>query len=280
MDVKDHSVSKESFSIWECSNCTLRFTQDIPDEQSIGKYYKSDNYISHSNTSKGIVNRLYHMVRKITLRSKSKLIRNYTGLNKGELLDLGAGTGIFASFMQQEGWNVTGLEPDADTRKNAARFSSVPLHDTSVMFGWTEQRFDAITLWHVLEHVHDLHGYLHRIRMILKDSGKLFVAVPNYTSYDAQRYQSNWAAYDIPIHLYHFSPRSMETLMQKHGFRLRVIKPMWFDSFYVSMLSEKYASGGSGVFMGALTGAISNIRAFSDKKKCSSLIYILEKEGR
>lgn len=275
MEVKDHSVSGEKFSVWECSNCGLRFTQDIPDEENIGRYYKSDNYISHSNTNKGLINRLYHRVRKITLRSKLELIREYTSLEKGELLDLGAGTGIFAAFMKENGWSVTGLEPDEETRKNAQRLSSVSLLATEELFNWNEERFDAITMWHVLEHVHDLHGYLDQLQKILKKNGKLFVAVPNYTSYDAQRYGADWAAYDTPIHLYHFSPKSMELLMKKHGFRMKAVKPMWFDSFYVSMLSEKYRGSALGVITGAITGAISNLNALTNKKKSSSLIYIL-----
>lgn len=277
MEVKDHSVSGEKFSLWQCSNCGLRFTQDIPDEENIGRYYKSDSYISHSNTTKGFINQLYHRVRKITLKSKLELINEYTGLQSGQLLDIGAGTGIFAAYMKENGWNVTGLEPDTETRKNAERFSSISLLPTNEMFNWNDERFDVITMWHVLEHVHNLHGYLDRIKTILKKSGKLFIAVPNYTSYDAQRYGADWAAYDIPIHLYHFSPKSMELLTKKHGFAMKAIKPMWFDSFYVSMLSEKYRGSMLGAIGGAFTGALSNLKALTDKKKCSSLIYILER---
>lgn len=279
MESKDHSVSQELFSIWECSDCTVRFTQDIPAADSIGKYYKSENYISHSNTSKGIVNRLYHIVRKRTLKSKQKLISAISGISKGDLLDVGAGVGIFASHMKQQGWNVSGLEPDEDTRKRAYAQAGIVLEDTSVMFTWPAEKFDIITLWHVLEHVHDMHGYLNRLKDLLKSGGKMFIAVPNYKSYDAGYYKEFWAAYDVPIHLYHFSPSGMEMLLKKHGLRLESIWPMWYDSFYVSMLSEKYKKGSGGLIMGLLIGAISNLKALVNRKSCSSLIYVVSRSS-
>ncbi|RYG06371.1 MAG: class I SAM-dependent methyltransferase [Chitinophagaceae bacterium] len=276
MQIADHSVSKENFELWECGACTLRFTQDVPDEDHIGAYYKSADYISHSNTKTGIVNKLYHRVRNITLSQKQRLINSETGVNKGSLLDIGAGAGTFASFMRDSGWSVTGLEPDEQTRKNALASYNIRLSPSNDLFSLLPGSFDAITMWHVLEHVHDLHGYLDKIHEILKPTGIFFVAVPNYTSKDAEKYQEYWAAYDMPIHLYHFSPASMEQLLKKHGFRLKTVMPMWFDSFYVSMLSEKYKTGKQSLVKGFISGFLSNMEAYRDPKKCSSLIYIAE----
>jgi 2-polyprenyl-3-methyl-5-hydroxy-6-metoxy-1,4-benzoquinol methylase len=276
LTVTDHSVTRESFEVWDCQLCKLRFTQDVPDASNIGRYYQSADYISHSNTKKGIVNRLYHLVRNFTLGQKKRLIAHTTGLKNGALLDIGAGAGAFAAYMQEAGWKVTGLEPDADTRRNALEQYRVQLQPSEQLFELIPQSFHAITMWHVLEHVHDLHGYLTQLKKLLKPGGVLFVAVPNYTSYDAKKYGSYWAAYDIPIHLYHFSPASMQRLMSAHGFNITGVRPMWFDSFYVSLLSEKYKSGKQNLAAGFTSGLISNFKALTNKRKCSSLIYIFE----
>lgn len=283
-NTKDYSVSGKSFSIWECANCSLRFTQDIPDSNSIGQYYKSENYISHTNTSEGLINRLYQIVRKQTLRQKRKLICKIAERKKGTLLDVGSGTGAFVNEMKQSGWNVTGLEPDEDARKVAIESFDCELKTTEELFDLAENTFDVITLWHVLEHVHDLHGYLQQFKKLLKQDGRLVIAVPNYTSFDASVYKEYWAAYDVPRHLYHFSPLSMKLLIGKNGMRIARYKRMWFDSFYVSFLSSQYKNartqdgqGKTNWFAASWNGFISNLGALFDKKKCSSVIYIISK---
>ncbi len=273
---KDHTVSKESFEVWYCDDCTLQFTQSVPDAEHIGAYYKSSTYVSHSDTKKGMINRLYHLVRNYTLRSKRKLVQELTGLQKGELLDVGAGTGAFANALQRAGWNVTGLEPDDTARKIAFEKYHIQLNAPEYLYECTKQ-FDAITMWHVLEHVHDLHGYLEKFHSLLKPDGKLLIAVPNYTSFDADIHQEHWAAYDVPRHLYHFSPKSIQILAKSKDFTVKDYRPMWFDSFYVSMLSEQYKNGKGNLFKALKVGLLSNMKTAGDHKKCSSVIYVLEK---
>jgi 2-polyprenyl-3-methyl-5-hydroxy-6-metoxy-1,4-benzoquinol methylase len=275
--VQDFTVSKEKFPIWQCNTCTARFTQDIPDENSIASYYQSENYISHTDTKEGFINQLYHTVRNITLKSKRALIQQQTGLSKGTLLDIGAGTGAFVKIMTDAGWQVTGLEPDETARKMAAQKFNFHFQLPQTLYQLNKETFDAITLWHVLEHVHDLHSYLQKFYEILKPNGKLIIAVPNYTSSDAATYKEYWAAYDVPRHLYHFSPKSMEYLAKQHQFLITAYKPMWFDSFYVSMLSEQYKHGSKNLLMALINGAISNAQALVNVKKCSSIIYVLQK---
>ena len=272
----DYTVSGKAFSIWECSSCTLRFTQAVPDEAHIGPYYKADSYISHTNTSKGLVNRLYHTVRNITLRNKRKLLQSATNRTTGQLLEIGAGTGTFAAFMKRSGWQVIGLEPDPAARQIAKDVNGIALLDTSELFELPAEHFDVITMWHVLEHVHRLHDYMDQLKRLLKPGGVLLIAVPNYTSFDAQLYGRFWAAYDVPRHLYHFSPASMRTLLKQHGLRLETIRPMWFDSFYVSMLSEKYKNGKASLVKGFINGLRSNLKAGKgNNARCSSLIYVI-----
>jgi 2-polyprenyl-3-methyl-5-hydroxy-6-metoxy-1,4-benzoquinol methylase len=277
LEAKDYTVSQALFSIWHCNSCSFRFTQDVPNAATIGPYYQSTAYVSHSDTKEGLINRLYHFVRGITMKFKIGLVKKYTCLQKGTLLDIGAGTGAFANTMQQNGWQLTGLEPDETARQVAKNKFGLTLQQADELYQLNANQFDAITMWHVLEHVHDLHGYLEKFGSILKPNGKIFIAVPNYTSGDAATYKEHWAAYDVPRHLYHFSPQSMEQLAASKGFKVQAYLPMWFDSFYVSMLSEQYKNGKGNLLAAYWNGCISNLKALFNAKKCSSVIYVLTK---
>ncbi len=277
LSAADHTVSKEKFPVAECGGCTLRFTQDVPGPECIAPYYQSEDYISHTNTSKGLINRLYQFVRNRTMVSKQKLVQRSTGLSRGNLLDVGSGVGTFVHVMKQTGWNVTGLEPDAGARKVAAQVYNTILTDIGQFYDLPQGSFDAITMWHVLEHVHELQRYIRQLKALLKENGKLFIAVPNYTSKDAAAYKEHWAAYDVPRHLYHFSPRSIEVLMEKNGMKVEAYKPMWYDSFYISLLSSKYKSGKPNLVTAFFNGLGSNLAALGNVKKCSSVIYVISK---
>lgn len=271
----DHTVSGEKFGITECIACGLRFTQDVPDEASIGPYYRSEKYISHTNTSTGLINQLYHFVRKRTLTAKRKLVQKATGVSTGKLLDIGSGTGAFLHEMKQNGWDTTGLEPDTPARKLAKELYDIELYENNQLYQLSPGSFHAITMWHVLEHVHDLHGYMKQIKNLLQQKGRLIIAIPNYTSADASIYKEYWAAYDVPRHLYHFSPRSMQALMEKHGLQILQYKPMWYDSFYIAMLSSRYKNGTTNLFSACWNGLRSNLNAIGNNKKCSSVIYVI-----
>lgn len=276
LTVEDHSVSKEQFVIWQCTSCSLRFTQDVPDEESVGRYYQSSDYISHTNTSKGLINKIYQRVRKHTLSQKAGLIIGET-VKEGKILDIGAGIGAFLNTMKAKGWEVVGIEPDEGARRQAKNLFHLDLDETDALQQIPEDSFEAITLWHVLEHVHQLHAYIERLKEILKANGKIFVAVPNYESTDSSIYKLYWAAYDVPRHLYHFTPKSMQVLMQQHGLKIASKKPMWFDSFYISLLSSKYKNGKTKWLEAAIAGLRSNLSTLFNKDKCSSVIYIIEK---
>lgn len=279
-EAKDYTVSQKMYEIWHCNNCTLRFTQHVADEHGIGKYYQSKDYISHSNTKAGLVNKLYHFVRNYTQVEKRKFIQRVAQKKTGILLDVGAGTGTFCNTMKNAGWDVTGLEPDEIARQNALSNYQISLQQLNILHSLPPDSYDVITMWHVLEHVHDFHGYLNTFLHILKKDGVLLIAVPNYTSKDAAWYQSFWAAYDVPRHLYHFSPQAMKLLMQQHGLKVVDTEPMWFDSYYVSMLSEQYKYGSKNIFRllkAAVNGFLSNLPVYFNKEKCSSVIYVIKK---
>jgi 2-polyprenyl-3-methyl-5-hydroxy-6-metoxy-1,4-benzoquinol methylase len=271
LTVKDHFLTKEDFRLGKCTNCGLLFTVNRPDVNVIGNYYKSTDYVSHSSTKKGIVNRVYGLVRNYTLGKKVKLISELVaGTN---LLDIGAGTGHFLARAKDEGFTVLGLEPDEDARKVAKELNTVDLLPLSELSSLGQERFDAITMWHVLEHVFELNTELESIIGALKKDGVLVIAVPNYTSFDAKYYKEYWAAYDVPRHLYHFAPEVIIKLVENKGLKFEKMLPMKFDSYYVSMLSEKY-KGGS-LLNAFRIGLLSNMKAKNGNY--SSQIYIFRK---
>ncbi len=276
LQVKDYTVSSESFEISECPSCQLRITNPFPEEQAIGKYYESEEYISHSDSSKSIVDKLYHFIRKITLKQKANLIRNTTKVKNGSILDIGAGTGYFLNTMQMLNWNVMGLEPSEKARAVAKQDFDIELKDIEALYNLEKHSFDAITMWHVLEHVHDVNLYIKTIKELIKPNGKIIIAVPNYQSFDGKHYQEYWAGYDVPRHLSHFSHKSMKLLLETHGLHLANTKLMPFDSFYVSMLSEKYKTGKTRYIPAFMNGLKSYIRALSNRQSCSSIIYIAQ----
>lgn len=277
LQVKDYTVSHENFDIAICTNCTAAFTQNVPTQNSIGTYYQSQNYISHSDTKDGLISKIYHSVRNVTLKSKKNIVEKYTAIQAGKLLDIGAGTGAFVHIMEQHNWQVVGLEPDKIAITNAKNKYNIDLQNPENLFTQPAVSYNAITLWHVLEHIHTLHEYFATFNKLLQANGKLFIAVPNFTSYDAQHYKQFWAGYDVPRHLYHFSPQSMQQLAAQHGFSIEKYLPMWFDSTYVAMLSEQYKTGKANFVKAFCIGMLSNAKAIFNPKKCSSVIYVLSK---
>ena len=273
----DFFVSCEEFIIKRCDSCGFRFTDNIEDELNIGKYYQSENYISHSNTSKGLVNSAYHTVRKYMLRRKRKLVEKSTGLKTGQLLDVGTGTGFFLNEMKSAGWQITGTEKSKDAREFSKKKFGLNILETEELFNLKNESFDVITLWHVLEHIHRINENLQKLKELLKPNGKLIIAIPNHNSYDAKHYKELWAAWDVPRHIWHFGPEQMKQLGEKHGLNLMGLKIMPFDAFYVSMLSEKYKKSKMIILKGLLYGKISFWKSIFKPEDCSSLIYIFEK---
>ncbi len=271
---KDNTVSKESFNIVACDNCNFRYTNPIPTIEKIGEYYKSEEYISHSNTSKGIVNKLYQIVRNITLKQKEKMISE--GKQKGRLLDIGCGTGEFLNYCTQKGWNTLGIEPDENARKQGIENYSLDIKEEVFLKKIAADTIDVISMWHVLEHVYNLDERIEEIKRILKPDGTLFIAVPNCDSFDATFYKEFWAAYDVPRHLYHFRKENIKQLMGNHQLKVEEIFPMKFDSFYVSMLSEKYKTGNTNLLTAAKIGYKSNQKG-KKTMNYSSLIYKITK---
>jgi SAM-dependent methyltransferase len=278
---KDHTVSNEYFIVNQCVKCGLLFTSPRPDNTEIGTYYQSKEYVSHTNKSKGMVGLLYPLVRRFAVDQKVRLVKKLIGKND-TVVDIGAGNGYFVKALQNAGFQSIGFEPSDDARKvalNEFKVDIKPLHEISQT---KQESIQCITLWHVLEHIHDLNETLSLIYRLLKQQGVLIIAVPNPNSWDAKHYGSNWAAYDVPRHLYHFKPETLIQIIEQLGLKLILKKPMLFDAAYVSILSEKYKAKNPRWLQflnGVFNGLKSNVHAYHHHGNYSSLIYVFKKTG-
>jgi len=277
---KDYSVSKEAFDLYTCNDCGFAFTQDFPSETEIGRYYESSDYISHSDTEQGLINKLYHWVRKTALKTKADIVFKYSAPESTTLLDIGVGTGYFMNEMRSRKWIVTGIEASENARAYAKQKFNIDTQCAEYLYQIPRANKDVITMWHVLEHMENLNMVMDRLHEILKDSGTAVIALPNKASFDAEAYKQYWAAYDVPRHLWHFSPEDFELLANKHNFDVVAVEPMYFDSFYISMLSQKYKGTFCGSIIGLIKGGIYYLKNLCNHKKSSSLIYILKKRTK
>ncbi|WP_437371649.1 class I SAM-dependent methyltransferase [Maribacter litoralis] len=271
LKTKDYLVTKEHFHLEYDSEKDMLITQPIPTD--ITKYYDSNNYISHTDESKSLLEKVYQRVKKITLSQKVKLINNYSQEQK-TILDIGCGTGEFLYTAKTDNWNTIGVELSTEAREIAIK-KNLTIYKS--LESLTNQKFNIITLWHVLEHLPNLDKQINLIENLLEEHGTLIIAVPNYKSHDAQYYRQYWAAYDTPRHLWHFSKTSITKIFKEHNLSVKKILPMYFDSYYVSLLSEKYKKGYSNYFMAFYRGLVSNIKA-KQSGEYSSHIYILQKD--
>jgi SAM-dependent methyltransferase len=280
LSCKDYLTTQEVFDIYRCKACGFALTQDFPVEDEIGPYYDALEYISHSDTHRGIINTLYHWARKISLKSKSKIISRFASKKMGMLLDIGSGTGYFLNKMKEEKWIVTGIEKSDFARKYAKQKFDINCQSSDYLYKICEKTKDVITMWHVLEHMEHLNHVMDHLSAILKDDGVAIIALPNKSSFDAVHYKEHWAAYDVPRHLWHFSLPDFERLAKRHHFELVDVKPMYLDAFYISILSEKNKGTFLAAIVGLAKGGIFFLRTLTDKKGSSSLIYVLKKKEK
>lgn len=275
LTAKDYLVSDESFVIMECNDCSLRFTSPIPDSKEIVNYYLSDDYISHTGVGNSIINQIYKIVQFFTLHSKKKKVIIFSQNNSGSILDIGCGTGKFLKTMKQSGWEINGVEIN-ETAREIAKNNTGSIILNQVDFFDSDQKYDVITLWHSLEHLYDLNEYLNKISTSLNANGVIMIAVPNYQSFDADYFEKDWAAYDTPRHLYHFSFETMMKLMENFNFKLIHSKQLLFDPFYVALLSELSVRKKHNIIKALLVGWKSYWQGHNNTKKGSSILYVFK----
>ena len=270
---RDHTVSGEQFDIVECEACGFRFTNPRPSDDEIGHYYESEDYTPHQDTSQDLIDTLYRWVRLYTLRSKHRLISSLVANPPGRLLDFGCGTGEFLNLCESKDWEAHGLEPDVEAQAVATEKYELSVDDPGRIRDVPADHFDVITLWHVLEHVPSLSTTVEQLKRTLAPTGTLVVAVPNCASLDAAFYGKDWAAYDVPRHLYHFRPDDVRRLFDQHEMTVRDIRPMRLDAFYVSLLSEQYRDGW--LLRAPVVALLSTLWAARHEHRYSAQLYLI-----
>lgn len=273
--LKDEFLSQEEFQIYECKSCGLLYTEPRPNPDEIGKYYKSDAYYSHRENNKGLIPRIYETIKSINLKRKYKLAVN--GMQTGIVLDIGCGVGDFLCLMEKNNWETIGIEPSEDAKQIAEkRLSHKILHPNDIQ-SLEPNSIDLITMWHVLEHVDDLKEEINQIQRLLKQKGRLVLALPNFKSYDAQFYNTHWAAYDVPRHLNHFCKESIVKIFKNSELELVETSKLKWDAYYISYMSEMFKHHRLPLVRGAFRGMISNCKA-RKTNEWSSRVYIFEKK--
>ena len=271
LTVKDYSVSQETFNLYHDEELDMLITYPQPSLENLGKYYESVDYISHTDSKRSLFEKCYHFIKSIALKNKLNLVNSLQPA-KGSVLDIGAGTGDFLSVVKENGWNTIGVEPSEKAKAIAQKKGVSFVEQTSEL---ENNSFDVITMWHVLEHVPNLDNQIKELKRLLKPNGSLIIAVPNFKSFDAKQYGNFWAAYDVPIHFWHFSKTAIKKLFAKEDMELVKVLPMKFDSFYVSLLSEKYKTGKMNFVKAFFIGLQSNWKA-KKNFEYSSHIYVLK----
>jgi len=281
LSCQDHTVSRETFNLYRDKENDLLITLPRPSIQELPGYYDSDDYISHTDSKESMMDRAYQMIKNYSIKKKVNMINGMVP-KKGLILDIGCGTGDFLKACQKEGWQVYGIEPNDKARElTDKKIDKKELVSDRIdsFLNTHEGQFDMITMWHVLEHVPNLLEYIEQVKFLLKPEGSLVIAVPNFNSYDAKHYQAHWAAYDVPRHLWHFSEKAIRNIFGKYKFKVVKTLPLLFDSFYVSLLSEKYKAGKTNLLRALQIGLYSNLKAIRSKQY-SSLIYLIKNENK
>lgn len=276
LEVKDYSVSGEKFSLIYNETFDMLETHPLPDLDKLSEYYKSEDYISHTDAKRNLFEKVYHVVRHIALKQKLKLINSFD-VSEKTLLDIGCGTGDFLKTAKTDGWDIKGIEPNSKARSIANRKNNNQIFDVDALKQFPDNSFDVITLWHVLEHLPNLDFQIQTLNRLLKPNGRVVVAVPNFKSYDAKYYKQFWAAYDVPRHLWHFSQKAISELFLKVNLTVEKTLPLKFDAYYVSLLSEQYKTGSKNPVKAFCIGFLSNFKA-KHSGEYSSIIYLLKKK--
>ncbi|MGJ8683020.1 MAG: class I SAM-dependent methyltransferase [Nonlabens sp.] len=268
LTVQDYFLTQEKFELYK--NEQTEVLKTTPQPENLESYYESENYLSHDDSQDSFFARCYQYAKGWNLKSKKSLIGKYAV--DGKILDIGAGVGDVVGALKKSGYDAVGYEPSKKARIFAARKGIELLDQTDSI---QPNSIKVISMYHVLEHVPDYDKQIADIKNWLQEDGVLILALPNYNSFDAKWFKQHWAGYDVPRHLFHFNKRAVRNVFQG-DFEIVSTKPMWFDSFYVSILSARYQKKKLAFVYGIIIGLISNIAALFSKEP-SSIVYVLKK---
>ncbi|MCX7974180.1 MAG: class I SAM-dependent methyltransferase [Candidatus Aminicenantes bacterium] len=217
-DIQDRLFKSPGFwSFRYCPECELAWLNPRPIKENAIKLYA--NYYTHEalfNSERDLVN----------LRKRAKaIIKCLKSSRGGHLLDVGCGNGWFLKVMLKLGWKVTGVERDEEAVRLAKdMFGLEVIQGTLDDIKFPPEQFEAITINHVIEHVHDPIKLLAECRRILKSNGIIVIATPNLKSLTKYLFGQYWRGWDVPRHLFLFSPKSLRICVERSELRIKQVR--------------------------------------------------------
>jgi 2-polyprenyl-3-methyl-5-hydroxy-6-metoxy-1,4-benzoquinol methylase len=203
-------ISDERFDILRCGTCGLGATHPAPPIERLADYYPPRYRTERQRFTAAM------RTRRRAAAVESRFPRNF----RGRLLDFGCGDGTFAIAMRDRGWNVSVTELDEPTLKRMRDAGIEAFHSDVVNQNDLVGRFDAITCWHVAEHLPRPNDVVRWMRQALRPDGVLQMTVPNWSSWQARLTGRTWLHLDVPRHLYHFNSSTLARLLRDHGFTI------------------------------------------------------------
>jgi SAM-dependent methyltransferase len=206
------------FNVVRCNQCELCFTNPRPTPETIGTFYPHQ-YRPHHKVGKA--KRVSRWRRWSPLRlGKDQERTAISWHGQGRLLDFGCGSGSFLQRMGRQGWQVTGMDSSAlAVERLRAELGIDGVVGSLPHPELAGRRFDVITMWHSLEHVHQPLEVLRAAHELLEPGGQLIVGVPNIASLPFRWFRGDWFGLDLPRHLTHFTPVTLQRMLERAGFR-------------------------------------------------------------
>jgi SAM-dependent methyltransferase len=215
---------EERFQLLSCRRCGHIYQSPRPTAESIGRYYPED-YHPYLIAVEDEPSPLRRLDRAFGLRMRTQAVHRAAGGRPGRLLDVGCATGVFLDGMRRLGWSVQGVEPSAYAAGYARRRFGLDVYEGLLEdAALPAASFDAITMWDVLEHVHEPRPVLAELARLLRPGGVLVLSLPNPDSLEARLLGRYWLGWDLPRHLNVFPPTQLRAHLARHGMPVERIR--------------------------------------------------------
>ncbi|MBC8257126.1 MAG: class I SAM-dependent methyltransferase [Candidatus Marinimicrobia bacterium] len=233
IEVSDRlSKSPELFQLVKC-DCNFVYLNPRPSQANISTYYNSPEYDPHNNLKNNKLGKLYKLVQSVALRFKFRRISSFH--KSGKILDVGGGNGEFAAFMALQGWKVVLQDKISKIDNLRDRENIIAVQNLEKIK--KDECFNVITLWHSLEHIHNIEELYSQINRLLKPDGILLIAIPNINAPEKPFFNNKWAPFDAPRHLYHFQLNTLNELCNRYKFEIVRKFSLFQDTPYNILLS-------------------------------------------
>jgi 2-polyprenyl-3-methyl-5-hydroxy-6-metoxy-1,4-benzoquinol methylase len=222
-------MSKGKFRIARCRKCGLAYVFPRPKQKDIHKYYEPESYWGFDLT-------------KLTLKDAVKKRDEAYGVlyeeifnkdERGSILDVGAGTGLFLTKFKEKGWKIRGVELSEEACQYAKKNNQIDLEKGDLLNqAYPNKSFDVVTLNGCLEHLYKPKETLAFINKLLRKGGLVVITVPNFDSIGRRLFGKEWYALQPPTHLYHFTPKTLSSMLKDTGFKINIVNHSYWQHNY------------------------------------------------